>query len=90
MLLIVSNGFLKSKWCSMEISLAESTCLNRMLTVVLEPLDTRYIPASMRRILSTQTYLEWTADSSEQPKFWKALRKALTTEPAEIADCSTE
>ena len=88
MLLIVSNGFLKSKWCSMEISLAESTCLNRILTVVLEPLDIRYIPTSMRHILSTQTYLEWSVDSSDQKKFWKALRKALTTEPGDTADLS--
>ncbi|KAI0220993.1 hypothetical protein LSAT2_027566 [Lamellibrachia satsuma] len=78
-IVVLSNSFAKSRWCQIELAMANNRCLgNRrksLILVLLETISPENQTAAMRCLLTTQTYLEW--NEREEERFWKALKKAL-------------
>ncbi|XP_036394023.1 toll-like receptor 21 [Megalops cyprinoides] len=85
---VVSQRYLRSEWCSLEIQLASYRLFHELrdvlLLVFLEPIPDRQLSAyhRMRKVMLNKTYLQWPgADCSDptqaQELFWTKLRRAL-------------
>lgn len=85
---VVSQNFLRSEWCSLEIQLASYRLFDEMqdvlLLVFLENIQERQLSAfhRMRKVMLKKTYLQWpgldcTDPIKAQELFWKQLKKAL-------------
>ncbi|XP_060083626.1 toll-like receptor 13 [Ylistrum balloti] len=82
-ILVLSRDFLNSEWCKFELVLTQSkTALEGpgVLTVILlEELDTAVLPSSVRAILDTVTYTEWSQENVRQSRIWAKVITALNT-----------
>nr|WBP49905.1 Toll-like receptor protein [Mimachlamys nobilis] len=80
-ILVLSKAFLDSEWCTFELTLTQSRTTIEgpgVLTVILlEELDTAMLPSSVRAILDTVTYTEWSQEKSEQNRIWGKIVTAL-------------
>nr|WBP49904.1 Toll-like receptor protein [Mimachlamys nobilis] len=80
-ILVLSMAFLDSEWCTFELTLTQSRTTIEgpgVLTVILlEELDTAMLPSSVRAILDTVTYTEWSQEKSEQNRIWAKIVTAL-------------
>ncbi|XP_005798876.1 toll-like receptor 13 [Xiphophorus maculatus] len=85
---VVSNNFLRSEWCSLEIQLASYRLFDEhrdvLLLVFLEPISERQLSSyhRMRKVMLKKTYLQWpgpdcTDPSQAQELFWSQLRRAI-------------
>ena len=78
-IVVLSNNFAHSQWCRMELEMANHRRLsnwhNSLVLVLLETISPENQNATLRRLLTTHTYLEW--NERAQEKFWRVLRKAL-------------
>ncbi|KAJ8388828.1 hypothetical protein AAFF_G00125840, partial [Aldrovandia affinis] len=85
---VVSQNYLRSEWCSMEIQLASYRLFHELqdvlLLVFLEPIPDRQLSAyhRMRRVMLKKTYLQWPGHDCANPDqaqelFWNQLRRAL-------------
>lgn len=85
---VVSQNFLRSEWCSLEIQLASYRLFDEMqdvlLLVFLEYIQERQLSAfhRMRKVMLKKTYLQWpgldcTDPIKAQELFWKQLKRAL-------------
>ncbi|XP_058244120.1 toll-like receptor 21 [Hemibagrus wyckioides] len=85
---VVSQNFLHSEWCSLEIQLASYRLFDEMqdvlLLVFLESIHERQLSAyhRMRKVMLKKTYLQWpglecTDPVKAQGLFWKQLKRAL-------------
>uniref|UniRef100_A0AAV2MAK7 TIR domain-containing protein n=1 Tax=Knipowitschia caucasica TaxID=637954 RepID=A0AAV2MAK7_KNICA len=85
---VVSQNFLRSEWCSLEIQLASYRLFDEhrdvLLLVFLETISERQISSyhRMRKVMLKKTYLQWPgADCSDpaqaQKLFWTQLRRAM-------------
>lgn len=98
---MVSQNFLQSEWCSLEIQLASYRLFDEhrdvLLLVFLEAIPERKLSSyhRMRKVMLKKTYLQWPGSdcinpSQAQDLFWKQLRRALrrvdTAEEEEEAD----
>ncbi|XP_078496970.1 toll-like receptor 4 [Lissotriton helveticus] len=80
---VVSDHFLESKWCSFEFELARSwqflETTSGIIVVVLQEVDKarlRHV-LGLHKYLRRNTYLEWKHNAVEQHLFWMKMRKAL-------------
>ena len=82
-IIVMSNSFAQSHWCNVELAMASgrrlSNCRNSLVLVLLETISEENLTATLRRLLTTYTYLKW--NEREEEKFWMALRKALRRPP---------
>ncbi|KAI0217536.1 hypothetical protein LSAT2_030694 [Lamellibrachia satsuma] len=82
-IIVMSNSFAQSHWCNVELAMASgrrlSNCRNSLVLVLLETISEENLTATLRRLLTTYTYLKW--NEREEEKFWRALRKALRRPP---------
>ena len=82
-IIVMSNSFAQSHWCQVELAMASgrrlSNCRNSLVLVLLETISEDNLTATLRRLLTTYTYLKW--NEREEEKFWRALRKALRRPP---------
>ena len=82
---ILSPNFLRSNYGTTEISMTCSVDRNKLIMVMLRELPLtsgEYIPAMLRNLLETQTYIEWNDDDDNAKKlFWKRLYKAMHRKP---------
>nr|WBP49907.1 Toll-like receptor protein [Mimachlamys nobilis] len=80
-ILVLSKAFLDSDWCTFELTLTQSRTTIEgpgVLTVILlEELDTAMLPSSVRAILDTVTYTEWSQNKSDQSRIWGKIVTAL-------------
>ncbi|XP_075222664.1 toll-like receptor 9 [Lycorma delicatula] len=85
-LLVISNSFLKSRWCLFEMNLAQfyQTELkdHHIILVFLESIPKQNRPKLLHYLMSTKTYIEWPQESKnkfneEKIKFFKRLSNAL-------------
>ena len=84
-ILIVTKEFLNSEWCDFESRSAQVHHLGnskRGIIAVVFPKALRMLRRcrkykSLRRLLDTVTYLEWTEDKDEQILFWMKIRRSL-------------
>ncbi|KAK2903188.1 hypothetical protein Q8A67_007901 [Cirrhinus molitorella] len=85
---VVSQSFLRSEWCSLEIQLASYRLFQEMqdvlLLVFLEPIPERQMSAyhRMRKVMLKKTYLQWPGSNCSDPNsakelFWNQLKRAL-------------
>ncbi|CAN0410082.1 unnamed protein product [Lampetra fluviatilis] len=80
---VVSRGFLRSEWCSMEIQMASYRLFSEhrdvLVTLIIEDIADRELSAHhrMRRLLYTKTHVVWPRDEAARPLFWAKLRTAL-------------
>ncbi|XP_052000186.1 toll-like receptor 13 [Xyrauchen texanus] len=85
---VVSQSFLRSEWCSLEIQLASYRLFQEMqdvlLLVFLEPIPERQLSTyhRMRKVMLKKTYLQWPGSNCYDPAsakelFWSQLKRAL-------------
>ncbi|KAK9960768.1 hypothetical protein ABG768_008603 [Culter alburnus] len=85
---VVSQSFLRSEWCSLEIQLASYRLFQEMqdvlLLVFLEPIPKRQLSTyhRMRKVMLKKTYLQWPGSNCSDPSsakelFWNQLKRAL-------------
>lgn len=80
-ILVLSNAFSSSGWCMFELKVAHSKHIEdqtELLVVMLEKIKGRNMNESMKTLLETTTYVEWTEDHDGQTLFWSKLRDAMT------------
>ena len=81
-LFILSKSFLASTWCHFEIRMAQSrlftTGKDVILLALLEPLPDRMVSKTLKGLLETRTYVEWTEnDTNGQKLFWEKLYESV-------------
>ena len=79
--MIISKGFVKSKWCLFETHLAHCRMLdsneNNLVLVLKERVKIRDCDQNMQLLLKTWTYLEWSERESGRRDFWQRLRASI-------------
>nr|XP_020445758.1 toll-like receptor 13 [Monopterus albus] len=87
---VVSQNFLQSEWCSLEIQLASYRLFDEhrdiLLLVFLEPISERQLSSyhRMRKVMLKKTYLQWPGSDCTNPRqaqdlFWNQLHRAMRT-----------
>ncbi|KAJ4443741.1 hypothetical protein ANN_05519 [Periplaneta americana] len=85
-ILVLSNNFVKSQlisfqWCRWEMEMANhkvfETGREFLILVELERLDQKIVPAHLRLLMDTRTYLEWPERDADATEAWKRLRACL-------------
>ena len=81
-LFILSKSFLASTWCHFEIQMAQSrlftTGKDVILLALLEPLPDRMISKTLKGLMETRTYVEWTEnDTYGQKLSWEKLYESV-------------
>ncbi|KAM3910676.1 toll-like receptor 4 [Leptodactylus fuscus] len=82
-LIILSQNFIESKWCSFEFEMAmswqflESQC--GIIVILLEAVNMAHLKhmLGLNKYLRQNTYLKWVDGYVERKVFWKRLREAL-------------
>ncbi|XP_014817594.1 PREDICTED: toll-like receptor 13, partial [Calidris pugnax] len=80
---VVSRGFLRSEWCSLEMQLATYRLFEELrdvlVLVFLEPLPEAELSLfhRARRVLLRRTHLRWPQHPQERPLFWAKLIHTL-------------
>ena len=90
-LFILSKSFLASTWCHFEIRMAQSrlftTGKDVILLALLEPLPDRMVSKTLKGLLETRTYVEWTEnDTYGQKLFWEKLYESVKAPIAQPFD----
>ncbi|KAM9250329.1 uncharacterized protein FYN16_014692 [Cariama cristata] len=86
---VISRGYLRSEWCSLEIQLASYRLFDELrdvlVLVFLEPIPDAELSAyhRMRRVLLRRTYLRWPTEPQARRLFWAKLKRALRSGYAE-------
>lgn len=87
-LLIVSDSFAKSQWCRWEAKLAEHHHLffqdgdikgpyGTLLIILLGDVEASNMTPTLRYLLKTRIYLQWSSEPDKEHIFWEKLRKKL-------------
>ena len=81
-ILILSNHFVQSQWCQLEMSMAQHKLLTSqkdvLVLVLKDPIDDCFLTSRLRHLMTTQTYLAWDEKDPEKVRhFWKALRRSV-------------
>ncbi|KAF4795326.1 toll-like receptor 13 [Turdus rufiventris] len=77
---VVSRGYLRSEWCSLEIQMASYRLFDELRDVLvlifLEDIPEAELSAfhRMRRVLLRRTHLRWPSEPPARPLFWAKLR----------------
>ena len=89
-LMVLTNSFLKSKWCMFETHLAQSRIIlhnsiqspdRNSLILILKDKDISIgdLDKNLRYILKTWTYIEWSSKEESDKLFWKRLKESCVT-----------
>ncbi|NXM91055.1 TLR21 protein, partial [Oenanthe oenanthe] len=83
-LFVLSEHFVRSEWCKYELDFSHFRLFDEnndaAILVLLEPIQSNAIPkrfCKLRKIMNTNTYLEWPAGEEQQLMFWENLKEAL-------------
>ncbi|CAH1787784.1 unnamed protein product, partial [Owenia fusiformis] len=83
-ILTISQNFLRSGWCTFEMNLARGELATRgrdcLILILKEPLDVlppELITPTLRSLLETRVYLEWSEDEDRKQLFWRKMQDAL-------------
>jgi hypothetical protein len=77
-IVIVSPSFLESRWCVREVHMTDSVDVNKLIFVMYQELNmTDDVPAIIRHLLETRTYIQWDENPDAKKLFWKKIVKAL-------------
>ncbi|CAH1773195.1 unnamed protein product [Owenia fusiformis] len=83
-ILLISQNFLRSKWCTYELNIARGELANRgrdcIILILKEPINVlpkELITPTLQSLLDTRVYLEWSDNADRQALFWRKLCDAL-------------
>ncbi|XP_043830850.1 toll-like receptor 13 [Dromiciops gliroides] len=82
-LCIVSNDYLQSEWCRLEVQLASLRMFYEYQDVVilifLEEIPNYRLSSyhRLRKLVKKQTFITWPKNSQERPLFWARIRNVL-------------
>ncbi|CAH1798255.1 unnamed protein product [Owenia fusiformis] len=83
-ILIISQNFLRSGWCKFEMNLARGELATRrrdcLILILKEPkelLPRELINPTLRSLLDTRVYLEWSEEEDRKLLFWQKMRDGL-------------
>ena len=94
--ILLSNEFLRSKWCEFEFEMASMRCLSQgadlIIPLIMDDLDDLYrsrMSNSMITLLNKKTYKIWRQLLQEEEigNFWLNLRKAIAGPPERALKC---
>ena len=85
--MVLTNSFVKSKWCMFETHLAQSRMIHQnntqtsdqsSLILILKDKDMVIgdLDKNLRYILKTWTYIEWSSKGENDKLFWKRLKES--------------
>ncbi|KAH3794249.1 hypothetical protein DPMN_147780 [Dreissena polymorpha] len=84
-IVILSNAFLKSKWCMYEFNMARMESIYSrgedisLVIVMLETVPNSAMPVEMLRWIQDNNYIEYTTDHEGNALFWDKLRRVITS-----------
>nr|QIH29155.1 toll-like receptor 2 [Acipenser dabryanus] len=83
-LFVLSEHFVRSEWCKYELDFSHFRLFHEnndtAILILLEPIRKEDVPnrfCKLRKIMNTQTYLEWPQDEGQRAVFWFNLKVAL-------------
>ncbi|CAH1790429.1 unnamed protein product [Owenia fusiformis] len=83
-ILIISQNFLRSGWCTFEMNLARGELATRgrdcLILILKEPVDVlppELITPTLRSLIETRVYLEWSEDEDRKQLFWRKMQDSL-------------
>jgi uncharacterized protein YjbI with pentapeptide repeats len=78
-LVVMSENFIGSDWCVDEVRMTMSVDRNKFVVIMYRDvmLSAAPMPAVVRRLLESRTYIEWDERPEGEQLFWKKLRRAL-------------
>nr|XP_015200205.1 PREDICTED: toll-like receptor 2 [Lepisosteus oculatus]XP_015200206.1 PREDICTED: toll-like receptor 2 [Lepisosteus oculatus] len=86
-LFVLSKHFVSSEWCRYELDFSHFRLFDEnndtAILILLEPIPKETIPkrfCKLRKLMNSQTYLEWPEDEALQPIFWHNLKLAIKRE----------
>ena len=77
-LIVLSKGYVESKWCLFEAHVAQSRPKAKTIIIVKEKVDSKNLNSTVRLMLSSWTYLEWPSQDHLLQSFWKRLSDSLS------------
>lgn len=86
--LVITDSYAKSQWCRWESQICEHHRLffeneqgeyvdDSLVLVKLSAVADSHLTPTLKYLLKTRIYLEWTSDERRQPLFWNKLRNTL-------------
>lgn len=92
-LLLVSNAFAKSHWCRWETQLAEYQQLffgegkidglsDVLIIVKLEEIEKKLVTSTLKYLMKTRIYLEWSEHPIKEKIFWEKLLSTIVPPPS--------
>lgn len=88
-LCIVSNHYLHSEWCRLEVQLASMKMFYEhedvIILIFLEEIPNYKLSSyhRLRKLINRQTFITWPDSAHQQPLFWARIRNALGNETVE-------
>ena len=83
-ILVLSPNFLKSNWCNFEMQMARQKLFSQgndvLILVLYKPLPKAQISRTLKTLLETKMYLQWTNDLDGQKLFLAKLTEAIKNE----------
>ncbi|KAG1665307.1 Histone H2B 3 [Nymphon striatum] len=81
-IIVLSNCYLTSKWCTFELHMAQHKLFDdsrdSLIVVELEKPEKSLLDNNLKYICRTRTYLEWNKSPMAQKYFWQRLRQAIS------------
>uniref|UniRef100_A0A8C6QY07 TIR domain-containing protein n=1 Tax=Nannospalax galili TaxID=1026970 RepID=A0A8C6QY07_NANGA len=91
-LCIVSNHYLNSEWCRLEVQLASLKMFYEhedvIILIFLEEIPNYKLSSyhRLRKLVNRQTFITWPDSAHERPLFWARIRNALGNKTVEKAN----
>ncbi|XP_036030689.1 toll-like receptor 13 [Onychomys torridus] len=88
-LCVVSNQYLHSEWCRLEVQLASMKMFYEhkdvIILIFLEEIPNYRLSSyhRLRKLVKRQTFITWPDSAHQQPLFWARIRNALGNETVE-------
>ena len=87
-ILIISNAFMRSQWCQMELTMAQHHLFqqdrNSLILILLETIHDFNITPRLALQMKTKTYIEWTRDPAGRTLFHKQVKRAVESSETSI------
>ena len=83
--ILLTDKFLKSKWCMYEFNMARMESIysrdgeNVIFCIMLEKIERKHISRELLECLEKETFLEYPDDQNDKPYFWEMLKAALSS-----------
>ena len=82
--IVLTDQFLKSKWCIYEYNMARMESIysrageNFIVCIMYEDIDNKFLSPDLIETLDSETFLKYPQDEIEKPYFWEMLTRSLS------------